>query len=122
MKNTCGPFRRLNRREFLRIGGASLCGVSLLDVLRARAGADDLPTFATLGKIDHHINNAIAGSFLGPAYNPLIFDPTQSRDDIARMLTPQIELPSFQRDADLLRAVDNHLRRQDALDPVIAGL
>ena len=36
------------------------------------------PTFAVLGKIDHHINNAIAGSFLGPAYNPLIFDPEQA--------------------------------------------
>jgi hypothetical protein len=38
------------------------------------------------------------------------------------MLTPQIELPSLQRDADLLRALDTRLRQQDALDPVIAGL
>lgn len=87
-----------------------------------RQSPRDLPAFAVLGKIDHHINNSIAGSFLGPAYNPFIFDPVQERDDIARMLTPQIELPSFQRDADLLRAVDNRLRRQDALDPIIAGL
>src|SRR5262249_47214655 len=56
------------------------------------------------------------------AYSPLIFDPNQDKDDIARMLTPQIELPAFQRDADLLRTVDNRLRRQDALDPLIAGL
>jgi hypothetical protein len=89
---------------------------------KLRPGPEDLPTFATLGKIDHHIGNAIASSFLGPAYNPLIFDPLQAKDDIARMLTPQIELPSFQRDADLLRAVDNRLRRQDTLDPIIAGL
>src|SRR4051812_31896426 len=27
-----------HRRDFLRIGGMSLCGVTLLDVLRARAG------------------------------------------------------------------------------------
>ena len=34
-----------------------------------------------------------------------------------------MELPDFQRNADLLKAVDgNRLRRQDALDPVIAGL
>ncbi|MBI1830631.1 MAG: DUF1501 domain-containing protein, partial [Planctomycetes bacterium] len=91
-------------------------------VSRLRPGPDDLPTFAVLGKIDHHIGNAIAPSFLGPAYNPFIFDPTQSRDDVARMLTPQIEIPAFQRDAELLRAVDNRLRTQDALDPVIAGL
>jgi hypothetical protein len=89
---------------------------------RLRPGDDDLPAFTVLGQIDHHINNSIAPSYLGPAYAPFIFDPTQPRNDIATMLTPQIELPSFQRDADLLRAVDNRLRRQDALDPVIAGL
>ncbi len=237
MNNACTQFRRLNRRDFLRIGGTSLCGMSLLDVLRARAGTDrpaarakalicvwlaggpphidmfdmkpdapadyrgefkpiksklpgldvcelmpnlagladkytiirsittenkpgdharapmywltgnprlpsgtaeypmygsvvsklrpgpgDLPTFAVLGKIDHHIGNAIAGSFLGPAFNPFIFDPTQAKDDIAKMLAPQMELPSFQRNADLLKAVDGRLRRQDRLDPLIAGL
>jgi hypothetical protein len=238
MQRGCNSFRRVNRRDFLRIGGSTLCGVSLLDLVRTRAAATgqpaprarqmicvwmaggpphtdmfdmkpdspadyrgefrpirsslpgldvcelmprlsrlahkytiirsvttmnrpgdhsrapmywltgnprlpsgtpqypmygstvtrlrpgpaDLPTFAVLGKIDHHINNAIAGSFLGPAYNPLIFDPVQARDDIARMLTPQIELPAMQRDIDLLRTLDQGLRRQDALDPVIAGL
>jgi hypothetical protein len=91
-------------------------------VSQLRPGPAELPTFAVLGKIDHHIGNAIASSFLGPAYNPLIFDPNESRDDIARMLTPQIELPAFRRDAELLRSVDQRLRRQDALDPVIAGL
>src|SRR5207249_5814211 len=85
-------------------------------VAKLRPGPADLPTFATLGKIDHHIGNAIASSFLGPANNPLIFDPLtvgRARDDIARMLTPQIELPAFERDTELLRAVDNRLRRQD---------
>src|SRR5262245_12198178 len=37
MKNGCDSFRRTSRRDFLRIGGASLCGVGLLDLLRARA-------------------------------------------------------------------------------------
>lgn len=236
MNNACSQFRRVNRREFLRIGGMSLCGVSLLDLLHARAvgrptakakhlicvwmaggpphidmfdmkpnapedyrgefkpikstvpgldvcelmpnlariadkytiirsvttenkpgdharapmywltgnprlptgtdqypmygsvvaklqpGAADLPSFAVLGKIDHHIGNAIASSFLGPAYAPFIFDPTQAKDDMARMLTPQLELPAFQRQADLLKAVDQRFRRQEALDPLIAGL
>ena len=238
MKNACQQFRRHSRRDFLRIGGASLCGVSMLDLLRANSvagtnpaakakqmivvwmaggpphtdmfdmkpdspadyrgefqpiatnlpglqvgelmpklsqmadkytvirsvttmnkpgdhsrapmywltgnprlpsgsaqypmygsviaklqpSADDLPSFATLGKIDHHIGNSIASSFLGPAYRPFIFDPLQSKDDIAKMLTPQIELPAFQRNADLLKAVDGRLRRQDGADPVIAGL
>src|SRR5262245_38726486 len=37
MKAACNQFRHLTRRSFLQIGGASLCGVSLLDVLRAQA-------------------------------------------------------------------------------------
>jgi hypothetical protein len=91
-------------------------------VSKLRPGAADLPTFSVLGKIDHHIGNAIASSFLGPAHNPFIFDPFQAKDDIAKMLTPQLELPAFQRNVDLLKAVDQKLRQQDALDPLIQGL
>jgi len=87
-----------------------------------RPGPDELPSFAVLGQIDHHIGNSIAGSFLGPAFNPFIFDPRQAQDDIARMLSPQMELPAFARHAELLSALDGRLRRQDGVDPLIAGL
>src|SRR5436190_14669146 len=36
---TCSLFRQTTRRDFLRIGGASLCGVSMTDVLRAATAA-----------------------------------------------------------------------------------
>src|SRR5437867_9446407 len=39
-------------------------------VAKLRPGPADLPSFATLGIIDVHTINAIAPSFLGPAYNP----------------------------------------------------
>jgi hypothetical protein len=91
-------------------------------VSHLRPGADDLPTFSVLGKVDHHVNNAPASSFLGPAHRPFIFDPNESKDAIAKMLTPQLELPALERNAELLKAVDGRLRRQDALDPLIAGL
>jgi hypothetical protein len=91
-------------------------------ITKFKPGPKELPSFAVLGKIDHHINNSIAGSFLGPAYNPFIFDPQQAKDDIAKMLAPQMEVPAFTKNADLLKALDGRLRRQDKLDPVIAGL
>ncbi len=235
---TCSLFRRVNRRDFLRIGGMSLCGVTLLDLLAARARADsvsgpkakhmiccwmgggpphtdmfdmkpdspeeyrgefkpiptnvpgiqicelmpelarladkytiirsvttmnkpgdhsqapfywltgnprlpsgtaefpmygssvskfrpgpgDLPTFVTLGEIDVHTHNAIGPSFLGPAHSPFILDPTKSGDAISKMLVPQMELPAMDRNADLLKAVDGKLRRQDQLDPLVEGL
>jgi hypothetical protein len=91
-------------------------------ITKFRPGPSELPSFAVLGKIDHHINNSIASSFLGPAFNPFIFDPQESKDDIAKMLTPQLEAPAFAKNTDLLKALDNRLRRQDAVDPLIAGL
>ena len=91
-------------------------------ISKFKPGPAELPTFAVLGKIDHHINNSIAGSFLGPAFNPFIFDPNEKKDDIAKMLSPQLELPAFTKQADLLKALDNRLRRQDGVDPLIAGL
>src|SRR5688572_5501909 len=39
----CPSFLQHTRRNFLRIGGASLCGVGLLDLLRARAQAAGAP-------------------------------------------------------------------------------
>jgi len=87
-----------------------------------RPGPEDLPTFAVLGKIDHHINNEPARSFLGPAFSPFIFDPASPDEPIAQMLSPQMELPSFQRNVELLKALDGRLRRQDGVDSLIAGL
>jgi hypothetical protein len=91
-------------------------------VSKFRPGPAELPTFAVLGKIDHHINNSIAGSFLGPAFNPFIFDPNEKKDDIAKMLSPQLELPAFTKQTELLKSLDQRLRRQDGVDPLIAGL
>ncbi len=240
MKNTCESFRRLHRRNFLRVGGLGLCGVSLLDVLRAqgsppvpkqskprarhmicvwlgggpphtdmfdmkpnapaeyrgefkpiktnvsgieicelmpglarlanrytilrsvttmnkpgdharapfywltgnprlpsgteeypmigsgvakfRPGPVDLPTFTTLGMIDVHTINAIAPSFLGPAFSPLIFDPVAAKDDISKMLTPQIELPALDQHTELLKVLDQGLRQSAKLDPLVEGL
>lgn len=91
-------------------------------ISKVRPGPAELPSFTVLGKIDHHINNSIAGSYLGPAYSPFIFDPLASKDDIAKMLAPQMELPAFAKQTELLAALDNRLRRQDSVDPLIAGL
>ena len=91
-------------------------------ISKVRPGPPELPSFTVLGKIDHHINNSIAGSYLGPAYSPFIFDPLASKDDIAKMLAPQMELPAFAKQTELLAALDNGLRRQDDVDPLIAGL
>jgi len=93
-------------------------------VAKLRAGPDHLPSFISLGALDSNdgSRNAVANSFLGPAFAPLIVDPTQARDAMTRMLAPRHELPAFERNADLLHALDGSLRRQDGIDPLIEGL
>jgi hypothetical protein len=91
-------------------------------VSKLRPGPKDLPTFVTLGEVDVHTHNALATSILGPAHAPFVFDPLEARNAVARMLVPQVELPSFERNADLLQALDTRLRSLDAQDEVIAGL
>jgi hypothetical protein len=91
-------------------------------VSKFRPGPAGLPTFATLGIVDVHTINAIAPSFLGPAHSPFIFDPEAAKDDVSKMLTPQIELPSLERNVDLLRALDGGLRRAEQVGAVIEGL
>jgi len=87
-----------------------------------KPGPEDLPTCAVLGKIDHHINNDPAESFLGPAFAPFIFDPLESKEAVAKMLAPQMELPAFAKQTELLKALDGRLRGQDRVDDQIAGL
>jgi hypothetical protein len=91
-------------------------------VSKLRPGPDDLPTFATLGIIDVHTNNALAKNFLGPAYAPFIFDPLKDKDAVTRMLSPQLEVPAFRKNAELLKKLDTKLRGMDSQDELISGL
>jgi Protein of unknown function (DUF1501) len=91
-------------------------------VSKLRPGPADLPTFATLGEVDVHTHNELASSFLGPAYSPLVFDPMKDKDAVTRMLTPQLEVSAFDKNADLLKTLDGRLRSLDTKDDLIAGL
>lgn len=92
-------------------------------VSKLRPGPSDLPSFITLGMIDVHTINAVGPSFLGPAHNPFILDPFKKNGDaISKMLVPQMELPALDKNADLLKVLDNKLRQHDRLDPLIEGL
>jgi hypothetical protein len=91
-------------------------------VSKLRPGPADLPTFATLGEVDVHTHNELASSFLGPAHSPFVFDPLKDKDSVTRMLTPQLDVPAFEKNADLLKTLDGKLRGMDKQDELIAGL
>jgi hypothetical protein len=91
-------------------------------VTKLRPGPAELPTFAVLDEIDVHTHNALARSFIGPAYAPFVMQPLKDKDAVTRMLTPQLEVPAFERNADLLKSLDTKLRQHDRHDELIAGL
>jgi hypothetical protein len=90
-------------------------------VNKLRPGPADLPTFAVLDEIDVHTHNELARSFLGSAHAPFIMQPLKDKDAVTRMLTPQLEVPAFDKNADLLKLLDTKLRRLDTQDGAVAG-
>lgn len=91
-------------------------------VNKLRPGPKDVPTFAVLDEVDVHTHNALARSFLGSAHAPFVMQPLKNTDAVTKMLTPQLEVPALDKNAALLKALDNKLRRDDAQDELIAGL
>src|SRR5580765_8275356 len=73
-------------------------------VNKLRPGPADLPTFAVLDEIDVHTHNELSRSFLGSAHSPFVMQPLKDKDAVTRMLTPQLELPAFAKNVELLRA------------------
>lgn len=81
-----------------------------------------LPSFVALGTIRNHSGD-IDQNYLGPAYDPLTFDPEKPGDQVRTMLAPPtLDLEQLGKDEALRKALDNQLRQQDAVDPTIAGL
>jgi hypothetical protein len=91
-------------------------------VNKLRPGPANLPTFTVLDEIDVHTHNALARSFLGSAHSPFVLQPLKDKDAVTRMLTPQLEMPAFEKNAALLKTLDAKLRRNDTADELIAGL
>ena len=87
-----------------------------------RPGPAELPTFVVLDEIDVHTHNALSRNFLGSAHSPFVMQPLKDKDAVTKMLTPQLDLPAFTRNTDLLKTLDTRLRRNDSQDEVIAGL
>jgi hypothetical protein len=89
---------------------------------KERPGPRDVPSFVGFGPYresgDLHIN------YLGPAYDPMVFQPGDARDEVGAMLAPpvQLDLPTLQRRENLLRTLDTQIRQLDAAEPLIAGM
>jgi hypothetical protein len=86
----------------------------------------DVPAFAALGEIDTNAPG-LKENYLGPAYDPLSVNVDARRDGtpdpLTKMLVPaERDVPAFERNVELLRALEEQDRRQDAASDVIGSL
>ena len=86
----------------------------------------ELPAFVAMGEIDTHAPG-LKENYLGPAYDPLSVSVDARRDKTAdpltQMLVPaELDVANFERNVQLLRALEQQLRQQDAASDVITGL
>jgi hypothetical protein len=89
----------------------------------ARAGT---PTFVAFGHYYDAGDSAgdLRNNYLGPAYDPMIFQPGNPRDEVGAMLAPpaHLDVSGLARRENLLRSLDTQVRRLDASEHLIAGL
>jgi hypothetical protein len=92
-------------------------------VAKLRPAPKDVPTFVAFGDIDNHAYG-LKTNYLGPAHDPLVFQPDDPKNEVRNMLVPpaELDLSAFERREKLLTSLDRQLRELEGLDATIVGL
>lgn len=85
---------------------------------KMHAAPPGVPGFVVLGGGD---SDVLSDSYLGSAYAPLTFSQQQARSMQDMLTVPEVALPAFGRDADLVEAFNAERRRLDKLEPLFEG-
>jgi uncharacterized protein (DUF1501 family) len=76
-----------------------------------------VPSFILLGSN----NDYMVDSYLGAAYAPLVFSQEQGKTMQEMLRVPQVDLPGFGRETDLVKALNDQRRQLDQLEPLLEG-
>ena len=95
-------------------------------VAKERPAPRGVPNFMAFGHYYDAGDSAgdLRSNYIGPAYDPMIFQPGNPRDEVGAMLVPsaQLDLSGRQRREGLLHTLDTQIRALDASERVIAGM
>jgi len=80
-----------------------------------------LPAFVSLGDINSHAPG-VRESYLGPSFDPLTIPDDRRSDVTTPMLTPTLEISSFDRNVELTKALDREACLQDLHSPLLSTL
>jgi hypothetical protein len=89
---------------------------------RERPAQPGIPSFVAFG--NYRESGDLHNNHLGPAYDPMIFQPGDARDEVGAMLAPpaHLDLSALERRESLLQSLDTQIRRLDAAEPLISGM
>lgn len=89
---------------------------------KERPAPAGIPSFVAFGT--YRESGDLHNNYLGPAYDPMIFQPGEARDEVGAMLVPpaHLDLSALQRRESLLHSLDTQIRRLDAQEHLIAGM
>jgi uncharacterized protein (DUF1501 family) len=87
-------------------------------VSRLKQAPAGVPSFVVVGGSD---SDLLMDSYLGAAHAPLLFSEQQAKAMQEMLTVPQVSLPGFGRDADLVKAFNAQRRQLDQLEPLLEG-
>lgn len=82
-----------------------------------REAPDGVPSFVVLGSTSDYLSD----SYLGPAVAPLTFSQQQAKAMQSMLTVPQVDLSTFGRKADLVKAFNAQRRQLDQFEPLLEG-
>jgi uncharacterized protein (DUF1501 family) len=103
-----------NRRRVPQTPKYPTYGSVMSELRDAPAG---VPSFVVLGSTSDYLSD----SYLGPAVAPLTFSQRQAKALQDMLTVPQIDLPGFGRQADLVKALNGQRRKLDQFEPLLEG-
>lgn len=87
-------------------------------VSRLNPAPAGVPSFVVVGGSD---NDLLLDSYLGSASAPLMFSQQQGKELQEMLTVPQVRLPAFGQEMDLIGALNEERRNLDRLDPILEG-
>ncbi len=85
---------------------------------RLKQAPQGVPSFVVVGGSD---NELLTESYLGSAHAPLLFSQQQAKDLQEMLTVPQVNLPNFGRDTDLIKELNEQRRQLDQVEPLLEG-
>ena len=93
---------------------------------KERPAPRGIPSFVGFGHYYDAGDSAgdLRNNYLGPAYDPMVFQPGNPRDEVGAMLAPpaHLDLSGLRRRESLLESLDTQIRALDASEHLIAGM